>query len=634
MQAMAQNSKTVRNKNYTKPIYFDVLGPQKQVPTVHLEYDMESRQGQALKIGPVTIDQVTFSFGHRTLREIDPRFQNSIADEVYFLANWPEHLYPEALLEILSRDGKVIWSRALRKPDLDNWNKVVQSALKFNKKTPLASVEWGIESSRSNLPFENLADGFRFCLSHYRVESQERLCSQEYVLRRINNQTLLGRLKSAHTPRVLVDGEPAPFKMTKEVQSGFPTRFFAQLATGETFDFSSKPLNVKWSDFVKVQESGVLRVVGHDIPPVGRYQILNPDRYAQWVENFGFEPTIGDTRKFWLVGVKESEPVIYFPGQDGGVFKHVLPAEGAPNLRNRLYLHKDTPIGTYRDGVTLRGRKQPELKVNSKEYEVSKGDSEQEFEWSFKASNDANINKSYLQIQDGDKTYNAYYELYKGYSNELSGRPSIILSSQGFILLGEVAYNHWFEDVLGWTNPLLSKQRWGLSGKYFQSLTTFKTEDFDKGSLTVMNLDLKYRLTPGLWTRDESHGIMVSYQNVDVDVQLTKFRAPMLGAGWFWARSMPRVFDELFNYFPFMNYPKWVDMEFIFYPMSMDSNVTMSTNFALNFHGQVLWKENFFGEAGFGIKGYGFTDKTNPYQANLGYKLYTLYGTLGIGIKF
>lgn len=200
--------------------------------------------------------------------------------------------------------------------------------------------------------------------------------------------------------------------------------------------------------------------------------------------------------------------------------------------------------------------------------------------------------------------------------------------------MGEAAYNLWFEDVLGWDQYYLSKQRWGVSTKYFQSFTKYKVTGYGNAELKVVNADLKYRFTPGLWTRDESHGAMVSYQDFEASLEVTKFKAPMLGVGWFWARSMPQVVDEIFSLIPYMDYPKWVDMEFIYYAASMDSTKKLNFNFALNFHGQVLWKNNFFGEAGFGIKRYDFIDATNSLQSNLGYQLNVLYGTVGMGVKF
>lgn len=632
--AEGQNLKTTRNKNYTKPIYFDVFGTLSEPPPVEIEWDLGGQQGQSLQIGPVTIDEKTLSFGHRRLQDVDPKFPGVASETSYLFVNWPEFLFPEARIEILTRDGSVIWKRDVLKADFEQWQKIIEPAIKANKRSPLGAIEWGIDSSKAGLPFEGLADEFRFCLSRFREESQERLCSQRYLIRKVGSQTLLGRVKTVGKARVLINGESAALKGKQLVQGEMPTRFFAELATGETFDFTSKPFSPKWADFVRVDGTPMARLVGHDVPPIGRYQIVNQEKFPNWVEQFGFEPTIGDSRKFWAIAIKESEPWVYFPGAEGGVFRHSVPVDKAPSSKLRPYLHRNTPKGTYKDGMVVRGRKQPTSTVTSEERKIFDSNESTQFRWSFKANQDAKINRSSFLLTDGDKNYTAYYELYKGFANELSGRSSMVISDQGLILMGEVSYNHWFEDMWGWDDYYLTKQRWGVSGRYFQSFTKFKTGDLGNTKLQVMNVDLKYRFTPGLWTRDETHGVMVSYQNAEVDVDVTKFTVPMLGVGWFWARSMPRLFDDIISQLPFMNYPKWVDMEFIYYGMSMDSRNQLDVNFALNFHGQVLWTDSFFGEAGFGIKTYAFTDKENPYQANLGYELNTLYGTVGIGFKF
>lgn len=141
-----------------------------------------------------------------------------------------------------------------------------------------------------------------------------------------------------------------------------------------------------------------------------------------------------------------------------------------------------------------------------------------------------------------------------------------------------------------------------------------------------MTLDLKYRFTPGVWTRDESSGLMFSYQ----DITFGTFKAPMMGGGWFWARSMPRVFDNIMNWIPFFRYPKWVDMEVIYYFSSLNSKITLNSPLSVNFHGQILWSKSFFGEAGFGLKRYAFVDKELNQKAELN----TFYGTVGLGLKF
>ena len=62
----------------------------------------------------------------------------------------------------------------------------------------------------------------------------------------------------------------------------------------------------------------------------------------------------------------------------------------------------------------------------------------------------------------------------------------------------------------------------------------------------------------------------------------------------------------------------------------MDASYELGDDYALNFHGKVLWTPRFYGEAGFGIKKYYFLQK----QTQQGASLNTFYGTLGIGLNF
>ena len=109
----------------------------------------------------------------------------------------------------------------------------------------------------------------------------------------------------------------------------------------------------------------------------------------------------------------------------------------------------------------------------------------------------------------------------------------------------------------------------------------------------------------------------------------------MNGVGIFWARSMPKGFDEFLNVLPWMRYPKWVDVEFLYYLTSSAPNSTLvgGDNTSLNFHGKLMWTNNFFGEAGFGIKRlhwvqyFSATDQKDFFFTSV-------YGTVGIGLSF
>lgn len=630
--AEAQTPASTRAKNYDQAMYFDVLGQNATLPNPLFEWDLSQFNGRSLALGATLINEKTLSFGFRKLAAEKTGTVGQFQSQ-YFMVKWPESLFPKARIELLNRDGKVTWNKVLEESDFNRWKKTISDNSKGLKKNPLTQFNWGAELNQLKMPLKNLADGFRFCISRNEPEASERLCSQRYVVRQIGDQVQLGRLKEMNVPRIFINGENSELKGQFEIINSMPLRFFAELASGETLEFSSEPTKVVWSDFAKVEGTQFVRIIGFETPPMGKYQILQKNKDSQLIQKIGFQSTIKDDRVFWLTARPIAQPWLHFPGTKGGVFKHPLPLELAPSSSLRLHLHKNTPQGTYRDGVILKGRKQASSNLESQEISVE-ATGPQNFEWSFQAKKNAEINRSSLLIKDGDQTYKSYFELYKGYANELSARSSMILSDAGLILMGELAYNIWFEDVLGYDHYHLTKQRWGLSTKYFQSFTKFKVGNFGDAELKNINLDLKYRFTPGIWTRDESHGAMLSYQDLEVNLDVTDFKVPMIGVGWFWARSMPQVFDDLFNYLPMFRYPKWVDMEFIYFVNSLDSAKKLDTNFALNFHGQVLWKKNFFGEAGFGIKRYAFVDGANSFQRNIGYQLTTVYGTIGLGFKF
>jgi hypothetical protein len=199
-----------------------------------------------------------------------------------------------------------------------------------------------------------------------------------------------------------------------------------------------------------------------------------------------------------------------------------------------------------------------------------------------------------------------------------------------------VAAQYWFESLLGWEHYHLGHQRWGVAAKYFQALAG---TDANLTQFAATNVDLKYRLSPGIWARDPTVGLMASYLKFEYGFKdslgKVNFEVPVVGGGAFWARSMPKIFDDLFNVIPFLRYPKWVDWEFIYYPMAMKAGQASRFMFAMNFHGKVQWTENFFGEGGFGLKNYSFEDVSSPDpNKQLAPQVVVAFGTFGLGFNF
>ncbi|WP_246845062.1 hypothetical protein [Bdellovibrio sp. NC01] len=634
--------KTAATKEFNKAMYFDQIDNGLILPPLELDYDL-SDAGKNLRVGNVSLNEKNFYFGllplGKTHSQINQVVAANQADQLALVMAWPDRLISSGTLEMISRTGAVLWRTKISAADITEWNQKLDGWKKTllgagtqasNLRGGIFATQYAVLNVNEAGAFANINESFRFCLSSEEGRNQTKLCSQRYAVKKTPQGLAMGKTRGEkNNPRVLVNNEDAPTKKTVQVATDVPTGFYAELATGESYEFVVMPNKLQLMDIADTKNPKILRVVGYDTRPVGKSIILNPDQYSNLTKMIGFEATIGDPRKFWAAAVPTSNPVVYLPGQGGGVFRQRLELSEIPRSQSRVYLSKRTPTGTYIDGIKLEGRKQPTSEVTSTQNSVEQDEKDPgHFYWKFKATERGQINRSYLNVNFEGKTYKSYFEIYKGYPRELSARLSAVSASGTLIFLGELAYNQWFEDLFGWTNYWASRQRWGIAAKYFQS---FNQLTVDKATgrtapLSVLTVDLKYRFTPGLWNRDESVGLLGSYQSVKFD----ELKAPMLGGGVFWARSMPKSIDDLFNVLEFMRYPKWVDMEFIYYTQSMDSNVTLNSSMSLNFHGKVLWTESLYGEAGFGYKRYAFTDTAQNQKAELN----TFYGTVGVGLNF
>jgi hypothetical protein len=382
-------------------------------------------------------------------------------------------------------------------------------------------------------------------------------------------------------------------------------------------------------DMVYNEKAQQIEIVGFGNPPVGDVEIVRRDSKSFW-EILNFMPTIGDLRNFWRMKVPKEKPYLYLRGEAGFPFRQEIYFKDLPKSSDRAYLLPTTKTATFRKETLVKGvRADPKIKVGSRQKEAhSTGPNT--FEWTFLApkSGDYNHANLLLKTPDREKPWRAYYELFRGYPGEVSARfTGVVGTDLSVMILGEAYTQYWFEDIFGWDHNWLADRRWGVAAKYFQSLASFNTSaDSQEVDFSVTNLDIKYRLNSGVWGRDPTVGLISGYQNVT----FVGYNVQMFGGGVFWARSMPKIFDSIFNLLPFMRYPKWVDMEALWYPTSLSSDQTINATFALNFHGKVQWSKQWFGEAGFGLKNFNWTDNVKERQLAFG----LAYSTIGLGYQF
>ncbi len=639
--------KTAKNGENSIPIHFDVVGDGLELEPVELEYDASSQS--ELMIGGFNLSEKTVvarlipvkKMGSRIVKTWPAEEQNN----VYFLFQWPQALISSGSLEMISRSGRVLQSFDVDtgKPSVwqETLNRWRSEALKHGMAkeavdtAPIFKIGFGsmIDISGEKSLFVAGMEPFRFCLTRQKdAEGFSRICTARYQVTGSPGSLSLSLVPRAASPaRVLIGRSIVPIKDSVAVPAGNQVQFFAEMSGGMSFEFVSIPSTLNVVEMTADVGAPSAKMVSFGLRPFQAHRDL-PRAAEDFFDRFGFKQTIGDLREFWETSIPLSLPVLYMPGPGGGVFKHKMKVSILPSESIRPYLSGRTVDGSYVDGVKVFGRAAPGTKLQSKQNSIETRKN-QDFVWRFQSKNRGEINKSYLLVKTDEHEFKAYHEVYKGYPRELSARLSGIISSdRSLVLMGEFAFNYWFEDIWGWTNYYFARQRWGLSAKYFQSLSDFaikntSSSSANSGPLTITTLDLKYRLVPGLWNRDESWGLSASYQQVS----FLSFNSKFLGGGVFWARSMPKVFDDIFNILKIFRYPKWVDAEYIMYVVPADQNTSVnSLNYALNFHGKVMWTNTFFGEAGFGIKQYGFQDNDSGRKLQFA----SLYGTAGLGYSF
>jgi hypothetical protein len=625
-----------------------------------LDWDLSSENN--LKISNVEFNDRSFMIGIYQANKLDPVL-NSVLDEGagkewLMVARWPRPLLKIGNLEALSRSGQVLWHQELKDSDFTSWQSQQsewKARLRAKKilvqeiaKMPLMQVNVALRKFNEDVqPFWSLTEPFRFCLT---TEPEDgffsRMCTRLIeVIHTQNPQDKKDEVSFSSFPRVaqparvIAFNENAKLKDSQQVKENAPVQFYAELKSGSTFEFISKLVSFNLVEMTEVNASQV-RLMAFGPKPNIAVRDIRDDRRGVLEKILGqpWAPTIGDFREYWDVVLPREKPVLYVAGKGGGLFREEFLITKLPREQIRPYVKETTIVGTYIDGAKIYGKAPTGIKVSSTQNSSAIDDEKaNEFIWKFGAKERGDYDRSYLLVDDGKNTFRAYREIFHGYPGELSARLTAILTSGGYTLfLGELAGSYWFESLLGWNDYYLARQRWGVSLKYFQSLNTLTTGSITDTLQSSTGL-IKYRVSPGLWSRDETWGLEGGVNQVSYNI----FQSNFLGAGVFWARSMPKIFDDFMNVLPMFRYPKWVDLDFIYYPVAQTAGVTPFNfgqgygNWELNFHGKVMWTKQFFGEAGFGIKQLDFYENVNlPTITKLRLQFTSFYGTAGIGWSF
>lgn len=603
-----------------------ILNPQ-------VTYSVDQEEDEDIVLSDVIFNNKSFRALAGKAKDLIKNRSSSFSNEetlLYLTA--PQALSNQDTIEILAENGKIVFSKKIQKENLEKGALIAKELdPKLGSSTNLKLQTHVVFSSSSFNELLLSADkksGYRFCWSKKVDDSFSRYCTPYYRYSR-REKKIVPQTQVANT-KVLIDAKEFKPQGTLELNAHQSKRFLLTSVQGFSIEFKSTPLPLYLSHFFLDESEQWIYFIGHTNAPVASeiklFPHLDPESLKVF---FQWQPTIGDLRDYWVTIIPRTKTQLSLSGEGGGIFQYPLKIENIPSSKTKITLrepmkstYSSTPVikGTISKGAEVTAVSPSKIRLSKKS---------QNFLWQLHAPEKGEENTSRLNIKDASSSdttpLTGEYSIFRGYSTEFSLRLAGALSSDYKInYLGEVAYNQWFENIFGWDHPTFSHQHWGLSIKHFKSLAS-KDASF---VLQLTTFDLKYRFTPGLWERDESWGLILGGE----DILINDLHGTFGGAGFFWVRSMPKLFDDIFNWVPFMRYPKWVDMEMIYYFAPLSSKVTTGSTptYAINFHGKVLWAKYFFGEAGFGLKSYSYTDKSHKELVSV----QALYGTMGLGFNF
>lgn len=616
--------------DYTVPLFFDIKNVLES-SSLDFEYDFTGKDN--LKIGPFSSPEKILKVKFSSPSQMDSSFPTrgiNLLSVALFL-EWPQNLFRSGRIEMIGEKGQVIWTADVTEKSISNWKETLsewQQAYNLVSTSPVMLFRLAFLNFKQRLgDYKTEKEAVQFCLINEQADSSVKICSERFFFRNTNDNLQISPRQSERERKVTFNQNEVPLRGTATLNPNAINKIYAEMEDGDSLDYTTKGSNFNIKDISQLGD--FYKVIGSGSKPLGHVTDLEDAKPDQsFYEKFNYlEKSIGRLKpKYWSLLIKPSKTQLYFIDPTGVVLVLNLKIKNPPFEKDRLYLHQHTPGGTYKNTTLLFGKKDKNLQIDQGQKDVTFAPETPEyFQWNFMTHEPGEHSKNDITFLNSETTFKANYEVYRGFSGEISARLTGVFSTESeFTPLIEANFGYWFEDLWGWQNYKLSKQRWGLSGKYFQSMGDFKATYQNLTMIRSLALDLKYRNTPGLWNWDETTGGIFSFQNLE----LISTQVPMLGLGYFWARSMPKIFNDFFNIIPYFRYPKWVDMEFIYYLTALNSEELGSGNYALNFHGKIMLSKKLYGEAGFGLKGFGFKTKTERL------KMDNLYGTLGMGMNF
>jgi hypothetical protein len=576
-----------------KPVDFNFLKSGGKLLPAKFVYEVTDK---GTKIGPILIRPQNLNFRLKTTeRQRD------------LILEFPGHMPDNGKLQIFqTSDNKMLWQRDFDKWDLGErlvkWNVKSKDAKKSALKKHF--FRWTEQKISDELfGYLKTSKGLKFCVSYQGEGFKHSLCTGVTAFRDTTKKfETEANLKNEIAVNVN-DKPERPKGIIVVGLEGDTIKFNSSLPDGSTVEIFTKPIKFEIVDAIRTPEKDLFIKARGATPYEEDVKFFEDGSWQTKIKNF----------RLYVSGAGE----IPF-------YQELFINQQLPSPEEKIKISRRSFLNTYAPSTMIYGFTLPQTKISTVDGPANKYE-DGFFTWNVQKLKKGEVSKPNIGVTYGSRNYQGVIDVYRGYQLEIGARMSgvAVVQTKELLLLSDIVMNYWSETFFGSKNYWWGQQRWGIKAKYLKSMTSIDLLQ----SFSSIHLDIAYRFTPGIWERDATFGAMFDYQNVNVNTD----NVSMIGVGAFWARSMPKFFDRLFNIIPLFRYPKWVDMEFIYYFMPMDPKYVLGTNFLYNFHGKMLITPRFYIEGGGSMRqvNYGVVGASQtPLNASF------LQGTIGVGYNF
>lgn len=190
------------------------------------------------------------------------------------------------------------------------------------------------------------------------------------------------------------------------------------------------------------------------------------------------------------------------------------------------------------------------------------------------------------------------------------------------LLSGEASFQMFHEHLWQKGAGSFDRQRFSWKAKAYRTLQSPKKSDAQ--GVNLYSVDLRMAYQPGVWNLEETWGGLLSTTSLDQG----PVSQPSLGFGVFWARSLPEGLDYWWRKIPGFDFPKYVEAEVSYSPLSLSSRPMAAPLIQINARGKMWVGANWYLGAGISYLSYQIQDA----QLRQGFS--TLSGQFGLGKAF